>query len=193
MAIIGSLVLSRITLTNSRFGPRVLAALTAVVLSFMVWFTFASSGGVASEFRLVATNYAANLSRSLEEGTLLGPGIVEPARAEKIGKIAPRGLLSWAAVLFHIGIVGALGFRMILSRSTHWYVGGALLYLAGHSMKSFGHTATTGSYLYMLVVLALAMACYLGINRSGRQTVSQGREGRGPTYSHDTQVPVLPN
>ena len=194
MAVIVSLVLSRITLTNSQFRPRVLAALTLVVLGVMAWFTFANIGGVGSEFREAGTNYAANWSRSLEEGSLLGPGILGPAHTEKIGETAPRGILSWAAILFHIGIVGALGFRMILSRSTHWYIGAAMIYLAGHSMKSFGHTGTTGYYLYMLVVLTLAMACYWGgISRSGRQTVSQGREGRGLTYSHDTQVAVLPN
>ena len=193
MPVIASLVLSRITLTNSQFRTRVLAALAVVVLGVIAWVTFSNSGGVGSEFRTAGTTYAANLSRSLEEGTLLGSGIVVPVHTEIVGNTAPRGLLSWAAVLFHLGIIGALGFRMIFSRSTHWYVGGALIYIAGHSMKSFGHTATSGYYLYMLVILALAVACYWGISRSGRQTVSQGREGRGPTYSHDTQVPVLPN
>jgi hypothetical protein len=193
MIIIGSLVLSRVMFTHPRSRARALAATALVVLGALAWLTIANSSGVRSEFRSVGTNYASNLSRSLEEGSLLGPGIVEPARDEKYGKVAPRGLLSWAAVLFHIGIVGALGIRMIVSRSTHWYVGGALIYLSGHSMKSFGHTATTGYYLYILVVLALSLACYWGISHSGRQAVSQGRVGRGPAYPSDTPVSVLPN
>jgi hypothetical protein len=165
MAIIGGLVLSRLALSHPRARPRMLAALALVALSILTWSTFVQNSGVRSEFRSVGSAYVDNLSRSLEHGTILGPGIFQPTQSGYIGTPIPRGLLSWFAVLFHVGILGALGIRMVFANSINWYLGGALIYLAGHSMKSFGHTATTGFHLCILVVLALTLACYWSVRR----------------------------
>lgn len=192
MLLLGLLILLRIILTHPRSGTRGLAGLSLVLLGILTWVTFAQLGGIGSEFRSVTSTQINNLRQSLDHGDFLGPGILEPIRQGDPRGVVQRGLLSWLAVLSHIGVLAILGIRMIVSRSIHWYLGGAILYLAGHSMKSFGHTATSGYYSYMLVVLALTLACYWQSTRPDGAAASQAGENQEPGYPHrypDTGLP----
>jgi hypothetical protein len=168
-----SIILSKLMLSHPRVRPRVLATLGLVGLGALVWSTFIQNNGIGSEFLSLGSDYVDQLSRSLSRGTFFGPGVFQPAQLELIGESTPRGLLSWFAVIFHLGLLGALGIYLIFSNSTKWYIGGALIYLAGHSMKSFGHTSTTGYYLYILVVLTLTLACYWSARRPVSATAPQ--------------------
>ena len=174
MSITCSIILSRLMFSHPRVRPRVLATLGLLVLSALIWSTFIQNNGIGSEFLSIGLEYVSDLSLSLSQGSFLGPGVFEPARLEIVGEIIPRGLLSWFAVISHISILVVLGIYMTFSSSTKWYIGGALIYLAGHSIKSFGHTATSGYYLYILFVLALTLACYWSARRPVGATAPQG-------------------
>lgn len=192
MLVLGLLILSKVMLTHPQAGARTLAALGLLMLSALTWVTFARLGGIGSEFRSVTSSQVEYLQQSLDYGDLLGPGILEPVPPGDPRGVVQRGILSWLAVLFHVGVLGVLGIRWLLSRSSWWYLGGAMLYLAGHSMKSFGHTATTGYYLYMLVVLALTLACYWQTSRSKGAAASQRGGRQQPVYPRTDPGTVLP-
>jgi len=180
MSITGSVMLLRIIFFHPRVRSRFLAAVALVLLSVFAWSIFIGDSGVGSEFRSVRAAYVDDLTSSLQRGTFLGPGVFEPARATNNDEPTPRGLLSWFAVLLHVAILGGLGMRVVLSHRQDWYFAGALIYLAGHSMKSFGHTASTGYYLYMIVVLSLTLACYWSIRRPENTTEPQGTGEQRP-------------
>jgi len=141
---------------------------------------------------VVGSSYADGFNQSLETGSWLGPGIIQGLDADDPRGIIPRGLLSWLLCFFHIFILVGLGIRLILSQNSRWYIGGALIYLAGHSLKSFGDTSTSGFYIYILVILTLALACYWGSSRTETKTASQEGGIRQPLYLRHTPGTGLP-
>jgi len=178
MTTIGFLILARVILSHPRVKARMQAALTLLVIGPLAWLIIAQLVGTYSEFRLVGASQINAIQQSLDHGKIFGPGILEPIRPGNPRGVVHRGLLSWFVVLFHISVVSIVGIRMLFSRSSKWYLGGAILYIAGHSMKSFGHTATSGYYVYILVVLALTLACYWQIGRPETAPEKQGGGSR---------------
>ena len=192
MVILALLILFKLMVTHPRIKQRILATLGIIIVGLLAGLMFLQVGGIATEIRVIGSSYADGLRQSLEIGSWLGPGILQGMATDDPRGVTPRGLLSWIVVLFHILILAGLGIRMILSRNSRWYIGGALLYVAGHSMKSFGHTATSGYYVYMLMILALALACYWGSSRTETKIASQESGIRQPVYLRHTPGTGLP-
>jgi hypothetical protein len=192
MLVIALLVLVKIILTHPHPRTKALATLGLVMLGALGGITFTQPGGVGSEFRSVTSSQIDYLRQSLDHGSFLGPGVLASFDPGDPRGGAQRGLLSWFAVLFHVSILGILGMRMLLSRSSWWYLGGAILYLAGHSMKAFGHTATSGYHSYMLVVLALTLACFWQTARPEGAARSPHGGSRGLVYRHTDPGTKLP-
>jgi hypothetical protein len=174
MTVLGFLVLAKVALTHPQASTRLMTVLVVLVLGVLAWVTFSHLGRSDSELLLITSRQLDGLRQSLDHGAFLGPGIFDPVGPGDPRGSMQRGLLSWFAVLFHIATLSIIGIRMLLSRSPRWYLGGAILYLAVHSMKSFGHTAASGYYVYMLVVLALVLACHWQAGRSEMAAASQG-------------------
>ena len=110
-------------------------------------------------FEQQGIDYVQGAFTTLQDAELLGPGVLARPKPTDIGG-QDQGLLTSAAFTFHVLVLVFVDLRMVFFGSPHLYIGGALFYLAIHLIKGAGQFGASGLYLYLLFVMALAIACY---------------------------------
>ena len=161
LTVIGALLLGRLALTHRTARGRLVALTLLLVLVVISWLAISSPGTIRSKVSQSSGSYVEVIQNTLERAPAFGPGVF--ARGLEPGfypDAQSQGLISFFALGIHVGLLVVLGLGMLISKSPRWYVGGAMIYLAGHTVKSVGLVVTSGLYLYMLFIIALALACY---------------------------------
>ena len=92
-----------------------------------------------------------------------------------------QGAFATSTEILHQALLAILGFGMLLSRNPRWYLGWALVYVAGHTLRAFPQIVTTGLYGFILIMFALVLASYWGGASSprGRPAAADEEPGIG--------------
>ena len=178
LTVVGLIVLGKIAFTHPSAWVRPIALFSLLLLVVVAWVALNTPGTIRSKFEQQGLGYFETVLTKLEESSLLDSGVLAPPKETIRHEDTPRqGLLSLFAFMFHVGVLVVLGLRMLLSRSPHWYLGGALVYMALHLIKGPGQFGASGFHLYMLFVTALALACYWRTPLSEKRGITPGKHG----------------
>ena len=184
---IAAFVFGKMALTGHTARGRQTALVTFLILlgtAWLVWNTPTSS----IRFKAgLGASYVRSAQTTLQEAPILGVGnFVESFEVERGLAERQLGVLPWAVLSLHMGILIFLGLRMMLSRSPQWYIGGAMIYIAINLIKGPSAIGTSGMYIYMLFIISLLLASYWkAAPHDGHRRASDMGIFRGRAETHE--------
>ena len=184
LTVIGSILLGKVTFTHPSAAVRPLALFSLSVLMVFVWLAVSTPGTIRSKVVFQVPGYIESTLWTLQEAPFV-------ALSDLVGEQSEGGsatVMSTLVVMLHLGTLAVVGLWMMLARNAPWYIGAAITYVALHPLKSFWYFGTSGIYLYLLFVIALALACYWRDPLSAQRGITPA--GRGQMDRLGSSKPV---